>query len=71
MDDQFEPVDIFVAHVTVEDLIAVIVAEVLDETLFGVKSLLAEGADMFVSQPSTAAGVSVGGVTGGRWELWL
>lgn len=67
VDDQFEPVDVFVAHVTVEDLVAVVVAKVLDEALLGVQSLLAEGADVLVAQ-SSAAGMVVSGVAGGwRW----
>lgn len=59
VDDQFEPVDIFIAHVAMEDLVAVVVAQVLNETLLGVQSLFAESADVLVAQSSTA-GVSVG-----------
>lgn len=66
VDDQFESVDIFVAHVAVEDLIVVVVAQVLDEALLGVQSLLAECADMLVAQPS-AAGMDIGVAAGGRW----
>lgn len=72
MNDQIESVDIFIAYVAVEDLVAVVVTEVLNKTLLGVQSLFAECADVLVAQLSTA-GMSVGGVAARcwRWKLWF
>lgn len=62
VDNQIESVDVLVAHVAVEYLVAVCVAQVLDETLLGVQSLFTEGARVLVTESATA----LVDVSGGR-----